>query len=57
MLDFIKNNIGSIAVLAVVVALLAFLTVSLIRSKRRGSSCSCGCSGCPMSARCSIKKE
>ena len=57
MLDFIKNNIGSIVVLVIVVALLAFLTVSIIRSKRRGSSCSCGCSGCPMSARCSMKKE
>jgi hypothetical protein len=38
MLEFLKNNIGSIAVLAVVVALLGLLTYSLIKNKKRGAS-------------------
>ena len=57
MIDFLKNNIGSIAVLTVVIALLAFLGYSLIKSKRNGSSCSCGCGGCPMSGKCPSKDK
>jgi hypothetical protein len=57
MLEFLKNNIGSIAVLAVVVALLGLLTYSLIKNKKRGASCDCGCKDCPMSGKCKTKSK
>lgn len=57
MLEFFKNNLGSIAVLTVVVIFVAFLIYVLVKNKKKGgSSCGGGCAGCPMSGKCSGHK-
>ena len=47
--EFLKQNIGTVAVLATLV----LIVVSIIRNKKRGvGSCGCGCDSCPMSDKC-----
>lgn len=58
MLEFLSQNIGSIIVLFVIVAIMGALIFGLIRSKKRGgSSCGCGCSNCPMSKSCNRNQK
>ncbi len=58
MIDFIVNNIGSVVVGLLVLALVIGLSVKLIRDKKQGkSSCSCGCGGCPNAEFCHSKKD
>jgi len=59
MLSVFSENIGSIAVLAVLLTVLALVAVKIIRDKKRGkSSCGASCANCPMSGKChSAKKE
>ncbi len=53
MLEFIQNNIGTLAVGAVLLAIIAAAAWRVISDKRKGrSSCSCGCSGCPNAGLC-----
>ena len=57
-MEFLKNNIGTIAVAAVLIAVLAAIALKIIRDRKNGrSACSCGCSGCPMSEKCHEKAE
>lgn len=52
-INFFKENLGTIATLAVVLVIVALLVFKLVRDKRKGkTSCSCGCSSCPMSGGC-----
>ena len=47
MLDFITNYGGSIAVGAVVLAIIALIVVKLVKDRRAGkSSCGCDCASC-----------
>ena len=58
MLEFISENIGSILVLLLVVAVIGALLFGFIRNKKKGvSSCSCGCSDCPMGKSCQQEKK
>ena len=51
--EFLKQNIGTIAVLLILAGILSLVLVRMIRDKKRGvSACSCGCSSCPMSGKC-----
>ncbi len=53
MIDFIVNNIGSIVVGLVVLALLLLLTWKLISDKKKGkSSCGGACNCCPNAGLC-----
>lgn len=53
MLAFIAENLGSLAVLAAVLAVLTLATVLLIRKRRQGGcSCGSGCGSCPMAGKC-----
>lgn len=53
MLAWITDNLGTLVVGAIVLAVVVAIAVSLINKKRKGqSSCSCGCSGCPMNGKC-----
>lgn len=57
MLTWLTENLGTILICAVLLAVVAAILVYLIRSRKRGkSSCGCGCSGCPMSGSCHPKK-
>ncbi len=52
-IEFLKNNLGTLFVLAIVVFIVVMLSLKLIRDKRAGkSSCSCGCSSCAMRDKC-----
>ena len=52
-IDFVSKNWGTLLVMAIILAAVIPMVVGLIRDKKQGkSSCSCGCSGCPMSGKC-----
>ena len=53
-MTWLSENIGSVCVLLGAVLFIAFLTVSLIRSKKKTSSGGCpgGCAGCAMADKC-----
>jgi hypothetical protein len=46
MLGFIADNIGTIAVGAVMLAVIVFAVVRTVRRSRRGAGCGCGCEDC-----------
>ncbi len=53
MLGWILENIGTIVVCAVVVAVMALIIVRMVKNKKAGkSSCGCNCGNCPMSGQC-----
>ena len=52
MFQWLGKNIGTIIVLALIVAGAAAVIRSMIKAKNGGSSCSCGCSSCAMSESC-----
>ena len=57
MFAWILNNIGTILICALLIAAVAAIVISMIRSHKKGkSSCGCGCSKCPMSTQCHPKK-
>lgn len=50
---FFMENIATIVVLLVVVAIVGLVVFKLVRDKKRGkTTCSCGCGGCPMRDSC-----
>ena len=58
MLSFLSQNIGSVAVRAALIAVVALIVVFRIRARRRGKSgCGCGCGTCPMADKCHPKKS
>lgn len=58
MFQWIADNIGTIAICAILVAVVALIIFSMIKDKRKGkSSCSCGCEHCAMSGSCHPKKK
>lgn len=57
MLAWILENIATIIICAVLIAVVAAIIVSMIRNKKKGkSSCGCGCADCPMSGSCHSDK-
>lgn len=58
MFTWIINNIWTIIICAVLIAIVAAIIVSMVKKKKAGKSvvCSCGsCKGCPMSGNCHHK--
>ena len=50
---WLSQNIGTILIIAVLIAFFALLIWSLIRDKKKGkSSCCGGCAGCAMAGHC-----
>lgn len=57
-IEFLTENLGTAVVLCAVIALVTFLVIKLVKDKKEGkSSCSCGCSACPMSKECQGKNK
>lgn len=55
MFNWIANNIGTIIVSLVLIAIVTAIIVSMIKKKKAGKSvvCSCGnCKSCPMGGNC-----
>lgn len=57
MLTWFTNNIGTILICAVLIAVVAAIIVGMRRDKKKGkSSCGCNCTYCAMSGTCHSKK-
>ena len=57
MLSWITENLATILICAVLIAIVAIIVVVLVRNRRKGkSSCGCGGANCPMSGSCHSKK-
>lgn len=57
MLALLTENIATIIICAVLIAVVSAIIVSMIKNKKKGkSSCGCGCTDCPMSSSCHPKK-
>ena len=57
MLAWLTENIATMIICAVLIAVVAAIIVSMIRNKKKGkSSCGCGCTDCPMSGSCHSEK-
>ena len=52
MLAFIGNNLPTILVGAVILALIGLALWSMRRSKKKGSGCCGSCAGCPHAGNC-----
>ena len=57
MISFITENLGTIIITVVLVAILAAIVVKLVRDKRKGkSSCVGNCAHCALGGSCHAKK-
>lgn len=57
MFAWIYQNLATIIISLIIVALVAAIIISMVRNRKKGkSSCGCGCSNCPMSTSCHSKK-
>ena len=57
MLAWFLENIATILICAVLIAVVAAIIVSMVRDRKKGkSSCGCGCANCPISGSCHSKK-
>lgn len=53
MFTWIANNIWTIVICAVLVAVVALIVVSLVKDKKKGkSTCGCNCAHCAMAGIC-----
>ena len=57
MLAWLTENIATIIICAVLIAVVSVIIVNMIKNKKKGkSSCGCGCTDCPMSGSCHSEK-
>lgn len=57
MLAWIMDNLATIIVCAVLIAIVAATVISMVRNKKKGkSSCSGGCAHCSMNGACHPKQ-
>lgn len=57
MFAWIYQNLSTIIISLIMVAVVAAIIISTVRNRKNGkSSCGCGCSNCPMSGSCHSKK-
>lgn len=53
MLTWISENIATIIICAVLIAVVAAVIGKMVRDKKKGkSSCGCGCANCAMNGSC-----
>ncbi len=53
MLIWLQNNLSTLIVGVVLLAIVALVCLSMVRNKRKGkSSCGCGCKDCALSGKC-----
>lgn len=57
MLTWVSENIATIVICVVLLAIVAAIITGIVRDKKKGkSSCGCGCANCQMSGSCHQKK-
>lgn len=53
MFDWIAQNLGTLLISAVLIAIVTSIIIYLIRQKKRGkSSCGCNCAHCALHGQC-----
>ncbi len=55
MFEWISANLGTIAVLAVLVLVVGLVVANMVKKKKAGKpacDCGCGCSGCALNGQC-----
>lgn len=53
MLIFLLENLATVLIAAVLLAVLAGIVLFMRKNKKQGkSACGCGCANCPMSGEC-----
>ena len=52
MIDWIIGNLVSILIVAVIAVFAVIAVLSLVRNRKKGKTCSCGCEGCIYSGSC-----
>ncbi len=53
MMDLILENLSTLIIAAVLIAVIICVIVRMLRDQKQGkSSCGCGCSGCAMNGAC-----
>lgn len=58
MFIWLQQNLATIIVALIILAIVAAIIIVRIRDKKAGkSSCSCGCSGCAMKDSCHTKNN
>ena len=56
-MEFIKNNLGTIVVLVILLAVVTLIVIRLVKNKRNGkTSCGCGCEYCENAKYCHKNK-
>ena len=54
---WLTDNIATIIICAVLIAVVAAIIIHMVKNKKKGkSSCGCGCADCPMSSPCHSDK-
>ena len=57
MLEFIKDNVGTIVISLILIGIFALIIKSMIRDKKKGKiSCGCNCAHCAMAGACHTSK-
>ena len=51
-MTFLQENLGTIAVLAVLGMIVGLVIANMVKKKKRGGGCGCGCANCAMSGKC-----
>lgn len=46
MIGFLKANIGTIIVSALLIIMVVLIIKKLVKDKKKGSACGCDCAGC-----------
>lgn len=57
MISWLSENMGTIFVGLILAVILILIIKKIIKDRKNGSSCSCGCSGCSMQNVCHKKDE
>ncbi len=56
-ISVLSENIGTIAVILVLLFVSLLIVIRLVKNKKEGrSSCGCGCSNCPIQGKCHTPK-
>lgn len=57
MLAWLTENIATMMICAVLIAVVAAIIIGMVRNKKKGkSSCGCGCADCPLNGSCHPEK-
>lgn len=56
MMAVILEYLPTAVVALVLIGIVAAVIAGMIRDKKSGKSCGCGCSGCPMAGKCKKDK-